>query len=74
MFLQLTIEKRNRAIENKVMRETSMGRICLSISDRFVSVTDKSKLKLKSNSREILPVDCKFICDSSPNYADNTKT
>jgi len=26
----------------------------------------KSKLELKSNSSEILPVNCKFICDSAP--------
>jgi len=25
----------------------------------------KSKLELKSNSSEILPVSCKFICDST---------
>jgi len=27
----------------------------------------KSELKLKSNSSEILPINCKFICDSTPN-------
>jgi len=26
----------------------------------------KANLKLKSNSSEILPVDCKFICASTP--------
>jgi len=26
----------------------------------------KSKLELKSISSEILPVNCKFICDSTP--------
>jgi len=26
----------------------------------------KSKLELKSNSSEILPVNCKFICNSIP--------
>jgi len=26
----------------------------------------KSKLELKSNSSEILPIDSKFICDSTP--------
>jgi len=33
----------------------------------------KSKLELKSNSNEILPVNCKFICDSAPTYTDKTK-
>jgi len=26
----------------------------------------KSKLALKSNSSKILPVNCKFVCDSTP--------
>jgi len=33
----------------------------------------KSKLELKSNLSEILPVNCKFICDSNPLLSDKTQ-
>jgi len=34
----------------------------------------KSKLELKSNSSEIFPVICKFICASTPSSTDKTQT
>jgi len=34
----------------------------------------KSKLELKSNSCEILRVNCKFICDSVPTKTEKTQT
>jgi len=33
----------------------------------------ESKLELKSNSSEILPVNCKFICDSTSTGTDKTQ-
>jgi len=41
---------------------------------RFIWPYSKSKLELESNSNEILPVNCKFIRDSTPILSDKTQT
>jgi len=43
-------------------RVSLLARVKISVCDREPYY--KSKLELKSNSNEILPVNCKFTCDS----------
>jgi len=42
--------------------------------NKVTSVYSKSKLELESNLSEILPVNCKFIYNSTPTYSNETQT
>jgi len=61
---------------NAVVRDekTKQNKFITFILCMLMTVFSKSKLELKSNFSEILPVNCKFIHDSIPTYSDKTQT
>jgi len=63
---------RTIAVRSLLLYLTSVPSAVITVFySKFVTLNEKnrhykSKLELKSNSSETLPVNCKFICDSTP--------
>jgi len=53
-------------------KESKRGKIFWGFEDKGPYY--KSELELKSNSNEILPVNCKLICVFTPTKTDKTQT